>query len=337
MKAMVHEILRLYVKLALNLFYGSIKVHGLENIPKGKAILIVANHQNALIDPLLIAAFTPLKPYFLTRASVFQNPWLAKLLDFIRMIPVYRVRDGLHTIGKNAESFDKAVKVLKTNGSVLIFGEGNHSHHRNLRPLKKGFARIAFQALECHPDLDLQILPVGINYGSHFWSGGKVGLYIGQAIQVKDYFLKYPALLQETKQQLAPMVTEIPDEDHQELTEQLINQGIDLTDPVAVKAFLTHPRSKYLAEAKNVKQGAWRNMLMKLFHFPILLLWKCLMPKIKDPVFTATFKFSLGLVLIPCWYIFLLFLVCCSDWSQFAVVWTGFGLVSLWLNKTPQK
>ena len=336
MKALVHEILRIYVKLALKLFYGSIKVRGLENIPKGKAVLIVANHQNALIDPLLVATFTPLKPHFLTRASVFQNPWVAKLLAFIRMIPVYRVRDGLHTIGKNAESFDKAVEVLQAKGSVLIFGEGNHSHHRNLRPLKKGFARIAFQALDSQPELDLQILPIGINYGSHFRSGGNVGLHVGKPISVKDYYPKYPALLQQTKQHLAPLVTEIPDEDHQQLTQQLIKNGIELTEPSAVKAFLSHLESERLEQAKPNNKAAWQNMFMKLFHFPILLLWKYMKPKIEDPVFTATFKFSLGLVLIPCWYILLLLLVCWSNWSLFAAVWVSLGLVSLFINKTPQ-
>ena len=47
------------VKTGLLFFYKNIKVVGKENLPKGKPILITPNHQNALIDALLIEGYVP--------------------------------------------------------------------------------------------------------------------------------------------------------------------------------------------------------------------------------------------------------------------------------------
>jgi 1-acyl-sn-glycerol-3-phosphate acyltransferase len=80
MKDLFNAILRIKVKIALHFYFSKIKVYGKENIPKNKAIILVANHQNALVDPLLIATHTRLKPYFLTRASVFKNHSLPNCL-----------------------------------------------------------------------------------------------------------------------------------------------------------------------------------------------------------------------------------------------------------------
>ena len=43
-----------YIRLGLFFYYKKIKVVGKENIPKDSAVLFVSNHQNALIDPLII-------------------------------------------------------------------------------------------------------------------------------------------------------------------------------------------------------------------------------------------------------------------------------------------
>lgn len=94
MKNLINAILRLLVKVALHGYFKKIIVEGKENIPKNRPVILVANHQNALIDPLLLATHTNLNPWFLTRAAVFSNPIAAKLLHFIRMLPVYRLRDG---------------------------------------------------------------------------------------------------------------------------------------------------------------------------------------------------------------------------------------------------
>ena len=61
------------VKTGLLLFYKKIKVVGKENFPKGKPILIAPNHQNALIDALLIEGYVPGTMFALTRSGAFST------------------------------------------------------------------------------------------------------------------------------------------------------------------------------------------------------------------------------------------------------------------------
>jgi 1-acyl-sn-glycerol-3-phosphate acyltransferase len=335
MQNLFNAILRLKVKIALHLYFSKIIVHGKEHIPKGKAVLIVSNHQNALIDPILIATHTRLNPFFLTRASVFKKSIIAKMLDFIRMIPIYRVRDGIDNMEKNKETFDKSTQVLLNKGSLVIFGEGNHSIHRNLRPLRKGFARIAFQTLEKDPELDLVVLPVGINYSNHQRTGSKVSIIFGPTIDPKNHFQKFDSLIKSTQEALKPLVSHIPDENYEQVLDKLINHNIDLTSPESVSLFLEEKDKT--ATQRPISPPYFTNKVMKVFHFPIYWIWLSIAPKIEDPAFTATFKFVIGLVAVPLWYIFLILGLPALGYGEWSFSWLFLGFIYLIANRSGQQ
>jgi 1-acyl-sn-glycerol-3-phosphate acyltransferase len=303
MKNLFNAFLRITVRISLHLYYHKIRVYGEKNIPKGKPTLIVCNHQNALIDPLLIATHTRLNPHFLTRASVFKNPIIAKILDYIRMIPVYRIRDGVDNMEKNKDTFSKSVQILMDNGTILIFGEGGHSMKRTLRPLKKGFARIAYQALEAKPDMDLTILPVGINYSSHKFSGSEVSICFGKPFKAGDFYPKYDSLMRETLDRMDPLVSQIPDDAYEANLIKLLENRIALTAPDLVKMALAGNFKKASEKQKVPKAQPLANFLMKIFIAPLYLAWKYAQPKVKDPTFYATFKFVICYGGIPLLFI----------------------------------
>lgn len=334
MKNLFNAILRIKVKIALHLYFSKIKVFGKEHIPKGKAVLIVSNHQNALIDPILIATHTRLNPFFLTRASVFKKSMIAKMLDFIRMIPIYRVRDGIDNMGKNKETFDKSTQVLLNNGCLVIFGEGSHSIQRNLRPLRKGFARIAYMALENDPDLDMVILPVGINYSNHQRTGSKVSIIFGPTINPKIHFPRFDSLIRSTEEALKPLVSHIPEGNYNEDLENLVQTKIDLTRPESVALFLKDRKNN--TSEKPISSPYFTNKVMKVFHFPIYWVWLAIASKIKDPAFTATFKFVIGLVAVPLWYIFLVFGLPALGYGEWSFSWLLLGFIYLIANKSGQ-
>ena len=176
------------VKTGLLLFYKNIKIIGKENLPKGKPILITPNHQNALIDALLIESYVPGTLFALTRSDAFSTKFISWFLRSLNMLPVYRVRDGLSSVTKNNAIFELCIKYLKDKHSVLIFPEASHDLRRRIRPLNKGFTRIAFDAeLKYNWELDLQILPMGINYTEHRRSRNDVRIVYGKPISVKKY------------------------------------------------------------------------------------------------------------------------------------------------------
>jgi 1-acyl-sn-glycerol-3-phosphate acyltransferase len=70
---------------------------------------------------------------------VFKKPLVAKILDSLQMLPVYRIRDGWGNLTNNTAVFERCSKLLKTGECIVIFPEGNHNLKRTVRPLSKRF------------------------------------------------------------------------------------------------------------------------------------------------------------------------------------------------------
>ncbi|PZX54073.1 1-acyl-sn-glycerol-3-phosphate acyltransferase [Algoriphagus chordae] len=333
MQYLINEFLRIIVRISLKGYFNKIIIDGKENIPKNTPILLVANHQNALIDPLLLATHTGLKPSFLTRASVFKQSFVAKLLNFIHMLPVYRVRDGFSTIQQNQGTFDQTYEVLRENGTVIIFAEGSHSLIRNLRPLSKGFTRIAFGLKEKYPETTPVILPVALDYSAHMRSGSIARVTIGKAIPVDMPASKSGLLTKSVQVAVKNLVVEIPDEGYDQHLENLIEHQVDLSSRADVNLFLE------TGEVPNpVKEvSGFKNKLMKIFHFPLYLLWLWKKPSVKDPVFSSTWKFLIGFALGPAYYMLLLWLAISSPLGSWALAFLLMAIITLIINKNPQE
>ena len=184
--------LKLYVFIASYLYFRKLRVKGRSNIPKEGPVIFAINHQNALLDALLISALVWRNTHFLTRADVFKRKFIAKFLQGLKMLPIYRIRDGYDSIKMNEEIFDATSKILHRGGVVGIFPEGSHSLLYRVRPLKKGVARIAFKAEEeANYGLNLQIVPVGIQFESHFMPEGRVLVNIGKPIPMLRFVDTY--------------------------------------------------------------------------------------------------------------------------------------------------
>ena len=177
-----------YVFFLMRLFYRKIVVEGKENIPKDKPLIFAPNHQNALMDPLVILYATGMQTVFLARADIFRIKILRDIFSWLKIIPVYRIRDGKENLGNNDISFNIAVEVLENRRSVGIFPEAAHSNQRRLLPLRKGIPRLAFLAEEKNEfNLDLQVLPAGIYYSNYENMRSIVHVRFGKPIAVKDF------------------------------------------------------------------------------------------------------------------------------------------------------
>lgn len=175
--------------IVTRLYFRKWQVANYSKIPRKGPVIFASNHQNAFLDPLVIYYSQPRKNFFLVRANIFKNPIARFWLETLHMLPIYRVRDGLREVAKNDEIIQKCVKIL-TNGNdpLVIFVEGNHSLRRALRPLQKGIARIAFATMEANNfEIDLAVVPTGLNYGRHTRSRSDILLNYGKPIYLKQY------------------------------------------------------------------------------------------------------------------------------------------------------
>jgi len=305
---------RTYVRLGLFFYYKNIHVFGLENIPKDKPVLILANHQNALLDALIIAAKFNGFHYFLTRASVFKSPFFAKLLKSLQMLPVYRIRDGFKTISKNNDVFKFCSQLLCSNNSIIIFPEGNHNLRRTVRPLSKGFTRLVFETLETNPQLDLLLVPVGFNYKRLENFADEVAINIGKPIAAKDFVLndRNNAVLnlKETiHDSLTKLTTHIPDSNYEKHLKALEKLNVDFLNPEAVNSCIGNQFKDCKTENPK-KSSTLKSILKVVLKINLLLpylIWKIsIVTKIKEIEFISTFRFAVGITLVP---IYLLILV----------------------------
>lgn len=217
-KNRIYSFFEWWVGIALNHYFDGIEVRGLDRIPPDVPVIFTSNHENALLDPLLIILAGPYQPFSVARSDVFKDGWVARFLHFIRMYPAYRPRDGREKMARNEQIFQELAQRLRANNSVLIFPEGDQQMERRLRPLVKGTFRFAFSAVENMPDdFQLYIVPVGITYEDQVESGHPVFVQFGNPINVCDYRKAYeenPAvainqLRAATYREMAPLMMDI--------------------------------------------------------------------------------------------------------------------------------
>ncbi|MDR2910328.1 MAG: 1-acyl-sn-glycerol-3-phosphate acyltransferase [Bacteroidales bacterium] len=185
-------ILKQYIRFADWLIHKKIVITGKDKIPKNKPIIFAPNHQNALSDPMAVLLNTSLQPVWLARADIFKSKTISSILKFLKIIPVYRMRDGRENLTKNDQTFVDSINILKNSSALALFPEAAHSGKRQMLAHKKGIPRIIFMAEEAtNYDLDIQIIPTGIYY-SHYWKFNRtIMVNFGDPIPVKPYTEAY--------------------------------------------------------------------------------------------------------------------------------------------------
>ncbi len=309
MKKIWYLFMKFYVRLGFSFYFKKILISGRDNIPRNKAILFVANHQNALIDALLIASITPRELNFLTRADVFNKPLIKALLSTVNMIPIYRIRDGRTSLSKNEEVFQKCYKIFNKKGTLLIFPEGNHNIQRRLRILSKGFTRIILGALENNPDQEIVVVPIGINYTNAKKFASSVHLVFGAPIPIhddhKDNALNVASseLKNEVSEAMKKLITHIENTEHHDKIAAAFKEE-EFLHPSKVNEKLPGIDHTHQDIANQDNQFHFLRPLVLVNSFIPILVWKYMYPKIKEEEFIATWRFTIGITLFPlCYFI----------------------------------
>jgi len=173
-------------------FYRKVVYAHREKVPLQDHLIFTPNHQNALMDALAVEFSFKNQFVFVARSDIFKNKFIARILYFLKMLPVYRIRDGYESLKKNEIVFKKTLDIIRNKNGFVIFPEGNHAGFRRLRALKKGFARIAFQAEEASGfSLDVKIVPVGINYSNYENIRSDLLVVFGDAFPVSEFYEAY--------------------------------------------------------------------------------------------------------------------------------------------------
>lgn len=187
-----YTLLKKYTAFVQSIYYQEICIVNLENVPDDDPVIFAPNHQNALMDALSILLNIKKQPVFMARADIFKQKTVKEILSFLKIIPVFRIRDGIDNLSQNDETFNIALNVLKSGQSVGMMPEGNHGDQHRLRPLKKGISRFAFKAQEDFGNTArLKIVPVGLEYSHYSNFRSRLLIIFGKPIDVSEYSTLY--------------------------------------------------------------------------------------------------------------------------------------------------
>lgn len=196
----------------LRAFFRQVEVHGLENIPPEGPCLIVANHHNGMIDPVLLVAASDRPVSFVAKEGLFRIPILGRALRALECIPAWRSQDPGYAPGKNAALFNAAAGAMAEGRALGIFPEGRSHTDSELLEFKHGASRIALDAAA--RGLPLRILPVGIHFGQTRGFRGRALVQFGPSLGLEDRREAYAAdpraaivnLTEELRRRLSEMI-----------------------------------------------------------------------------------------------------------------------------------
>lgn len=219
-----YKALRPLVDFTTAMSFRRLQVTGMENIPEDGSVIFAPNHCNTLMDALVVLRTRRGPTVFGARADMFENSVAAKILHFLKIVPIVRRRDGIRKVIRNLDIIDDIVEVLGENVPFCIFPEGTHRPMHSLLPVGKGVFRIAVTA-SGKIDRPVYVVPVGIEYGDYYRYASTSLVQFGEPVPVTE-FLKanpetpeaetYRILTATLRERLEGLITYIPDDEDYE-------------------------------------------------------------------------------------------------------------------------
>lgn len=119
---------------------STVTISGTENIPEGKPLLYVSNHQSYADIPMIIYALGSRKVAFMLKDTMLKIPFIGNYLRYMHCIPVNQksAREAAHSVSLAVDEINKGM-------SIVIFPEGKRSFNNLPAEFKNGAFRIVMK------------------------------------------------------------------------------------------------------------------------------------------------------------------------------------------------
>jgi glycerol-3-phosphate O-acyltransferase / dihydroxyacetone phosphate acyltransferase len=158
----VRRLIAWIARFASYLLFRRVEVAGMERYPTGRPVLLVANHFNGFVDPVLIATVLGRLPRFIAKGGLRKIPIAGLVLRSAGVVFVHR-REDKDGAESNEDAFADCHRALADRDVVAIFPEGTTHDRAQIDPIKTGAARIALGARSVGAT-GLAIVPVGLTF-----------------------------------------------------------------------------------------------------------------------------------------------------------------------------
>jgi 1-acyl-sn-glycerol-3-phosphate acyltransferase len=253
----MYNIILEWARLFLRLYFRRTIVHGQEHIPGKGPLIVASNHPSAFMEASIVATLMGRQLHFLVRGDVF-HPKFRWLFKWTNQIPIYRQKDGISNLRKNASSFDLTYQKLAEGNAVIIFPEAKTVLEKKMRPMQRGTAHLAFGTLPLLKEgQELMIQPVGVNFTNPRLPGTEVVVRYGKPFKTIPGTREDRDAIETFTQQLSdamqPLIIEVQDERNEPLYDVLasvyLKSGAKAKDSMAV-----HKQLQQLAQTINNRE-----------------------------------------------------------------------------------
>lgn len=200
MRLLLYRLLVSFLRLVTRVFFRRIEVSGASLVPPVGPIVLVGNHPNSLLDPVMIATTCGRPVRMAAKEPLFRTP-LRPFLWILGAVPVRRRQDQVQGAAEDAPApttaparvdndaaFAALTQILTDGDAFAIFPEGISHTRPELAPLKTGAARIVLSAGQA--GVPVQIVPCGLSYRRRDRMRSRVLVQYGQPIALDDALLR---------------------------------------------------------------------------------------------------------------------------------------------------
>ncbi len=255
-----------FVRSAVPRFHRMEETSGSHSIPnRDVPMIIVSNHQNGLMDPLINTTITANHQiHWLTRADIFKKPLIRKLLFGFNQMPIFRLRDRLSGAKeRNQRIFEICVERLGIGATIGLFPEGNHRTMKTLRPLKRGVADMVALSIRQNSKMKgLTVLPVGVDYEQYDAFQRRLSYRVGTAVPFEDLYdaqrdqFDYVAFLKRIEVALKNLVVDVQPEERYNLLIPFV-RALRTTE-LPLDAF--HEAQSRIQQFSDIPTEAWKTI-----------------------------------------------------------------------------
>lgn len=141
MRSLFYLLLMAFLRLVTRIFFRRVEVSGREHVPVSGPVVLVGNHPNSLLDPVMIATTCGRHVRMAAKQTLFAGP-LRPLLWAVGAVAVKRRQDQVEGAAEdavvvgaparvdNSAAFEALTAILKAGDAFAIFPEGI-SHTRS--------------------------------------------------------------------------------------------------------------------------------------------------------------------------------------------------------------
>jgi glycerol-3-phosphate O-acyltransferase/dihydroxyacetone phosphate acyltransferase len=174
----------------VGIFFRSHEVSGAQHVAPTGPLIMVANHQNGLVDGLVLIAASRRYPRFLGKSTLWRIPVLRPFLALAGVVPVYRGADSSSLTtdtrsARNRAALARCRDLLAAGGTIGVFPEGISHDLASLQELRTGAARLALLAAT-DGVAGVRLVPVGLVYDDKARFRSRVLVRFGPARPVDD-------------------------------------------------------------------------------------------------------------------------------------------------------